>query len=303
MSAKEMVDVALSQVGYLEKASNYDLDSFTGNAGSNNYTKYARDIWPSLQAQPWCDIFVSWCAEQTGDQEAVGKYAYCPSHVNYFKNQGQWHPRSSGYTPGPGDIIFFQSGGEACHVGIVKNVSGGTVYTIEGNTSGASGLIPNGGGVCVKSYNLTTSYILGYGKPSYKSAPVYQEGWVQDNQGWWYRYSDGTWPVSEWKKIDGKWYYFKEDGYMAERQIVGGKYYVGADGTLVTNRMLRTDGEGRVVPADLWCNTLADVPKVYREELDKLIADGKFRGKGGEGESLIVDLPESAIRVMIVDAR
>ena len=33
-----VIKVAESQIGYLEKKSNADLDSFTGNAGSNNYT-------------------------------------------------------------------------------------------------------------------------------------------------------------------------------------------------------------------------------------------------------------------------
>ena len=75
MSAKDILTVAASQIGYLEKRSNSQLDDFTANAGSANYNKYARDIWPSLQAQPWCDIFVSWCAVQAGESEAVGKFA------------------------------------------------------------------------------------------------------------------------------------------------------------------------------------------------------------------------------------
>ena len=41
------------------------------------------------------------------------------------------------------------------------------VYTIEGNTSGASGVIPNGGGVCRKTYYRTYSAICGYGRPDY----------------------------------------------------------------------------------------------------------------------------------------
>lgn len=36
--------LAESQVGYMEKASNYMLDDFTANAGTNNWTKYARDL-------------------------------------------------------------------------------------------------------------------------------------------------------------------------------------------------------------------------------------------------------------------
>ena len=38
------------------------------------------------------------------------------------------------------------------HTGIVTAVNGDRFYTIEGNTSGASGIIANGGGVCAKSY-------------------------------------------------------------------------------------------------------------------------------------------------------
>lgn len=36
----KVIKIAEAQVGYLEKASNRDLDSKTGNAGYNNYTKY-----------------------------------------------------------------------------------------------------------------------------------------------------------------------------------------------------------------------------------------------------------------------
>ena len=39
-----VVSLALSQVGYKEKASNSQLDDFEANAGHNNWTKYARDL-------------------------------------------------------------------------------------------------------------------------------------------------------------------------------------------------------------------------------------------------------------------
>ena len=42
--ASKVVNIALNEVGYLEKASNSNLDSKTANAGSKNYTKYARDL-------------------------------------------------------------------------------------------------------------------------------------------------------------------------------------------------------------------------------------------------------------------
>ena len=37
--------------------------------------------------------------------------------------------------------------------------------------------------------------------------------WVQDKNGWWFRYSNGTWPANEWVFIGGYWYYFNNNGY------------------------------------------------------------------------------------------
>ncbi len=164
----KIITIAQNEIGYLEKASNSQLSSKTANAGSGNYTKYG--AWyngGTLQGQPWCDIFLSWCAAQAGESSAVGCYAYCPNHKTFFQNKGRYHGRS-GYTPTAGDVIFFTTNGTtACHVGLVECVSGGRVTTIEGNTSGASALVANGGGVCRKSYLLTSTYILGYGNPAY----------------------------------------------------------------------------------------------------------------------------------------
>ena len=36
--------IALAEVGYLEKASNEQLNDKTANAGKKNFTKYARDM-------------------------------------------------------------------------------------------------------------------------------------------------------------------------------------------------------------------------------------------------------------------
>ena len=44
----DIVDMAISQLGYTE--------------GPNNDTKYGD--WYGLPNQPWCAMFVSWCANQ-----------------------------------------------------------------------------------------------------------------------------------------------------------------------------------------------------------------------------------------------
>jgi signal peptidase I len=73
------------------------------------------------------------------------------------------------YTPQPGDIIYFRSDrneNPTNHVGIVTKYSGGTVYTIEGNTSSAT-ISTNGGAVCTKSYSISNTYIVYICKPNY----------------------------------------------------------------------------------------------------------------------------------------
>lgn len=43
------------------------------------------------------------------------------------------------------------------------------------------------------------------------------QGWVKTADGrWWYQYSNGTWPASTWRKINGNWYYFDSDGYWVD---------------------------------------------------------------------------------------
>lgn len=161
MSAAKIIEVALAEVGYLEKATNTKLDSKTANAGRNNYTKYGK--WYGMNGQPWCDMFVSWCAAQAGEADAVGKYAYVPSHQNFFAAKGQYFARGA-KTPQAGDIIIFKN---ESHIGLVEKVSGGYVHTIEGNTAGGSTLVANGGGVHQKKYPLNSSDIQGYGRPAY----------------------------------------------------------------------------------------------------------------------------------------
>ena len=74
--------------------------------------------------------------------------------------------------PQPGDIIFFSgtrhSG--ANHIGIIYDVNSTTIYTIEGNTSGAAGVIDNGGCVAAKSYSRSNGRILSYARPTYTTA-------------------------------------------------------------------------------------------------------------------------------------
>lgn len=146
---KRVISIASGEIGYLEKRSNSQLDDKTANAGSNNFTKYWRDVYPAYQGQAWCAAFVSWVLMQAFDKATATKllkhwpYVYCPDLGNRFTQYAN---------PEVGDIVIFYRGGTFAHTGIVTAVNGDRFTTIEGNTSGASGVIANGGGVCAKSY-------------------------------------------------------------------------------------------------------------------------------------------------------
>lgn len=159
-TAQDMVKKAASQIGYKESP-----------RGSNK-TKYGRWYGTGWDGNPWCAMFVSWCAAQIGESKAVGKFAYCPYWVTWFKERGQWLDRSE--KPRPGDIIFFSNGSRACHVGVVEERLGTDyVMTIEGNTSTSNN--DNGGAVMrrKRAYGKRGSswFIMGFGRPKYSGAP------------------------------------------------------------------------------------------------------------------------------------
>lgn len=166
----KVIEIALSEVGYLEKRNANELDSKSKNAGRNNFTKYARDLFPGLQGQPWCDMFVDWCFWKAyGEAEAkrllCGDFAaYTVTSAGYFKKAGRYRKE-----PKVGAVVFFRNADRICHTGLVYKVDKTRFYTIEGNTSGASGVIANGGGVCRKSYSLNYSRVDGFGYPDYES--------------------------------------------------------------------------------------------------------------------------------------
>ncbi len=175
---KRVIDTALLEVGYLEKASLKSLYSKTDNAGKGNYTKYAKEMMtysPGIYANghPWCDTFVDWCfVKAYGPENALrllkGWSAYTPTSASYYKNYGRWFK-----SPNAGDQIFFvDSKGTICHTGLVYAVDESYVYTVEGNTSSQKGVVANGGAVEKKYYRRDYSRIAGYGRPEYLLLPA-----------------------------------------------------------------------------------------------------------------------------------
>lgn len=165
---EKVIEVAKAEIGYLEKRSNSQLDSKTGNVGYNNYTKYWRDVKPEWNGSYWCATWVTWVFQTALGKERAKEllkhypYVYCPTLAGLFTKYS---------TPKVGDIVIFWKNGAYAHTGLVIAVNGNTFTTIEGNTSGASTVVPNGGGVCQKTYNLS-SVNAKFCRPAYSSTTI-----------------------------------------------------------------------------------------------------------------------------------
>ena len=62
--------------------------------------------------------------------------------------------------------------------------------------------------------------------------------WRSDTTGWWY--TEGSSCATGWKYIDGNWYYFYSDGYMAHNCWIG-NYYLNSNGAWTTDIPSSTD--------------------------------------------------------------
>lgn len=185
-TVEKVLDIAAGEVGYLEKskvAYKKDpscLDEKTRGAGNDNYTKYGRDmhkVYPAVMDFPayWCDAFVYWCFYKAYGV-ANAKKMLCGNFDDYtvescqlYKNKGALDT-----TPKKGAQVFFTRNGQVSgcyHTGLVYKVDDTYFYTIEGNTSGASGVVRNGGGVAKKKYGIAAykGKVL-FGHPKYDKA-------------------------------------------------------------------------------------------------------------------------------------
>lgn len=171
--ASDIINIALAEVGYREKATNAFLDDPQANAGGGNWTKYARDLAAAgyyngdKNGYAWCDVFVDWCffkaygaAEgqrvqcQTGDLGAA-----CIYSAQYYQQQGRYD-----HNPKPGDQVFFNVNGSIGHTGIVVEVTDSNVAVVEGNSSDR---------VQKLTYDRNSAKIAGYGHPKYdEGTPV-----------------------------------------------------------------------------------------------------------------------------------
>lgn len=162
--AFDTLSVALSQYGYHEGASTAELHGKNATS-AGNFTEYGYAFGKisGTYSYAWCAVFAWWCLSQAGEGDSAGgAFSSCSLWIARLRELGQYTARSA-HTPKMGDLIFFRSAGvsrASDHVGLVLDVRGGRVYTVEGNSSER---------VALRSYALTDTYIVGYGRPDYEN--------------------------------------------------------------------------------------------------------------------------------------
>lgn len=173
-------NLAMSEVGNLEKLTNDQLYDKTANPGRGNFTKYAYEIdtlWPTfynetVNGKDGCSSFVDWLFLHLFGYENAQKMLYypeksggadCKESADYFRARGKFFT-----VPMKGDKVFFGDYGAEGHTGIVVKVEDNMIYTVENNVS----VNGNPEGVWMKQYDLTETYIPGYGRPNYAVAIV-----------------------------------------------------------------------------------------------------------------------------------
>ena len=163
-TAERLVEVAKAEIGTVE-------------GPKDNETKYGK--FTKADFQPWCGSFVMWCANEAGIK--IPNTVYTPGGAAAFKKAGNWIDGDVA-DPEPGDIAYFDFPADGVdrisHVGIVIADNGdGTVWCVEGNTSGdPKGSQRNGGEVCKKLRAFKKNpkkvqiSIVGFGRPKFKGA-------------------------------------------------------------------------------------------------------------------------------------
>ena len=159
----KLISWAISQIGYHETG-----DNITTYADNPDLIKLLG--WHP-QKQPWCDFWTDVAFIVCFGLDAASRMTYqpigrgsaaCRYSAQFFKDHNAFFR-----TPEAGDVIFFyDKSGQINHQGLVEKVSGGIVYTIEGNKSDQVGR---------GAYAIGASNVAGFGRPDWSAVVTEQE--------------------------------------------------------------------------------------------------------------------------------
>ena len=114
----------------------------------------------NLQHQPWCAVFANWLFLTAFDYNIGSRITYggspgCAAQAQLYRNNNAFYPANSAKK---GDQIFFIIDGGINHTGIIVDISGSTITTVEGNSSDS---------VAERTYFIGDSKIAGVGRPNW----------------------------------------------------------------------------------------------------------------------------------------
>ncbi len=117
---------------------------------------------------------------------------------------------------------------------VCGEVSEKTEHTFNGATCLICGYQKNTSSSSDSSHDSDSDGNSGNSGSSYSSSTRSRKAvtgiWIQDEKGWWYKFSSGTYPRNGWAKLPWQgieyWYYFDTDGYMKMGWLESsGSYY------------------------------------------------------------------------------
>lgn len=168
---EKILSLAESEVGYFGKKSNSDL-YFKDKNKSGLFNKYAFELdkiqlWYNGKKNgfDYCAIFYDWLFVHTFGVDLAREALYRPKSslsagvkyaAQYYKQNKSFHS-----IPEIGDQIIFGTSTVYKHTGIVTEIKGNIITTIEGNAGSPSA-------VRKCHYSVNYNKILGYGRPNWE---------------------------------------------------------------------------------------------------------------------------------------
>lgn len=157
-----------------------------------------------------CDYKEQWVDGQYFDASGSKSYGYKGSWQGsgtsyWYQDEAGWYPTSSWVKIDFSWYYFKEDGYAACNEWL--NVNGAWYHFRKD---------------CTYDWDcwIEGYYISKDGVQSYEPTG----SWFSDNKGWWFADTAGWYPTDEEVEIDGLFYYFKADGYMAQSELIQTKW-------------------------------------------------------------------------------
>lgn len=129
-----------------------------------------------------------------------------------------------------------------------------------------------------------------------KPIMVHAGAWIGCGESYRYWDDNGELVRSQWKQIEGKWYFFGSNGYVEENTWIG-NYYVGSDGAMLVNTVTpdgyKVGADGAWIAkekAEIRPDNLVAFRELFWEELNEF-----FQAKYSSGNLFVMDYKNTDI--------